>query len=148
MNKHVLKYAVMILTFFIGIALLISCKDTETESADPETGGIVARLVWEDESSISKSLSVESQNNAALPAEVKTIRALVSASDITTIQKDFTASTGSGSISSIPVGSNRTLTLKGLDSGGTMLYEGVKPGIIVTGGETTDAGTITMAVVP
>ena len=60
------------------------------------------------------------------------------------VQKDFDVSLGQGVIDNIPVGSNRTVTVQGLDSSGLVLYQGVATNIIITAGETTDAGTITM----
>jgi uncharacterized delta-60 repeat protein len=75
---------------------------------------------------------------------VVTVRGIISAPDIVDVSQDFDASLGKGTISNVPAGSDRTLTLRGLDTAGTVLYEGVTTGITVVGGQTTDAGPVEM----
>jgi hypothetical protein len=84
------------------------------------------------------------------PAGVATVRIIVSGVGISPdIQSNFAASAGTGEVPGIPAGSGRTVTAQGLDSGGTVLYQGIVSNITVTAGLTTNVGTITMVdVVP
>jgi hypothetical protein len=106
-------------------------------TAGQTTGSITARLSW--------SANAQGGGGAAMPAGVATVRVTVSAPDITTpIQKDFPASTETATISGVPAGSDRTVTVKGLDSSGNETHQGTCTKVTVQGGVTTDVGTVAM----
>ncbi len=83
------------------------------------------------------------------PDGVVTIRAIVTAADLADpITKDSTAvpgESGSDTIDGIPVGENRTLTLEGLDTSGTAIWEGASTALTINAGQTTDAGTVVLS---
>lgn len=105
-------------------------------------GGITATAVWPGSGTSAKAGATLSK----APAEVAWVRMIVS-KGTTTLQADFAATAGSGSIASVPAGSGWTLTFQGLNAAKTAIYfQGSKTGITVTGGATTNAGTVTMFV--
>lgn len=67
---------------------------------------------------------------------------------MTTMSQDFAAAAGSGSITNVPPGSNRTITFEGLDASGTVTYRGTVTGVTLTAGQTYNCGTVTMEAVP
>ena len=107
-------------------------------SLSKETGNIAVSLDWNPES------KTTAKNVALAPTGVATVRAIVSGSDFSTIQSDFSAAAGAGIISGVLAGTGRTVTAQGLDSAGIVTYEGSLSNITVTAGQTTNAGTITM----
>ena len=129
----------ILLSVFL-IALLAGCSSGE--SAGPGTGSVAARLDW-------GSTSITTAKTVALaPAGTTTVRIIVSGSGISpSIQKDFSAGTGSGTIDGVPAGSERTLTAQGLDASGTVIFQGTTAHITVLAGQTTDAGTLLMSTV-
>jgi len=137
--KRFLWTFALILSLCITAFFVASCGSSGSDSAG--TGSIIVRAEWPDEGS--GALNAESIHRTA-PAGVVTVRVIISAPDMTTMQQDFQASAGSGTITGVPAGTNRTVTLQGLDSGGTVIYEGTVTNITVTAGQTTDAGTIIM----
>jgi hypothetical protein len=83
---------------------------------------------------------------ASAPVGVVTVRIIVSASDFTpSLQKDFSAITGTGTIDGVPTGTGRTVTAQGIGVDGIVAYQGTSTNITVLAGQTTDAGTITMS---
>jgi concanavalin A-like lectin/glucanase superfamily protein len=146
MFKENRRLMALIITILSVIAIATSCKDNGTDSTQIKTGQLTVRLVWEDANDSSIAETLNGTLNS-MPSTVVTIRFSASASDMTTMQQDFTASTGSGTINSIPIGSNRTLTVYGLDSSGATLYEGSATGINVQENIIASAGTITMTAV-
>ena len=56
--------------------------------------------------------------------------------------QDFACSAGQGTISDVPVGTNREIVILGEDAEGNILYHGAITGITVTAGQINDAGTI------
>lgn len=131
------------LCFIILIISLVGCSGSNSSLSSGNTGSIAAKLDWSGvkTSSILKSLGIHS---SSAPAGVVTVRIIVSASDMTNIQKDFPASDGQGQIDGVLAGSNRTVTAQGLDSSGNVTYQGSIGNITVVAGQTTDIGTITM----
>ena len=102
------------------------------------TGSIAVKLDWPSNAkSTAKSV-------AALPSTVKTIRIIVSATGMTSVQQNFDATTGSRTISGIPAGIGRTVTAEAVDSTGSITHKGACNDITVVAGKITDAGTITM----
>jgi len=139
-KRHILLFPIV--TFLLLI--VFSCKYLPEDSQERGTGGITAKLVWiQDIESINKS-EMTLPEYSSIPTTVKTIRGVVSGSNMTTIQKDNDVSDGKGKIDNIPAGSNRTLTLQGLDSADVIIYQGEISSITITAGQTADAGTIVM----
>jgi len=117
-------------------------QGTGTTTATKETGGIAVALAWPEQSSTSKTAA--KIVSAALPATVKTIRIIVSATGMTSVQKNFDAATGSGTISGVPAGTGRTVTAEALDATNAITHKGACNNITVVAGQTANAGTITM----
>ncbi len=106
----------------------------------PTTGSIAVKLAW---GSVAKT---SSKSVASVPADVATVRISISAPDISSaVQKDFPAVNGSGTVDGVPAGAGRTVTALGINANGILAYRGTAANISVQGGQTTDAGTITMA---
>ena len=138
---------------FIGIcllAVLAGCGASESNNQtsgsaneNPMTGKIVMLLDWgTSEKSTGKSVELA-------PTGVATVRIIVSAPDITTsLQTDFTAAAGTGTVSGVLSGTSRTVTAQGLNASGTVTHQGTVANVTVLAGQTTNAGTITMIAAP
>lgn len=118
-----------------GLAGMIGgCADPD--SGPSPYGSITATVVWPGENDAGASDGLLGPRNWVVPAGVATILGFVTAADISTPPETTISVTagesGTGVIENVPVGSDRTLTVQGLDSVGTVLYEGFKTGIIVT----------------
>ncbi len=138
--------ALAIVTMF---TLLAGCSgnssSTQTDagtSATKGTGSIVVALTWPQQPPTAAKTTTKSV--AAAPAGVATIRITVSSSDMTPIQKSFTATAGSGTIDGVPAGTGRSVTVEALDANGLLTHKGAANSITVVAGQTSDAGTITM----
>ena len=104
-----------------------------------QTGKIAVQLQW---GTVAKGID---KVVAAMPATVTTVRIIIAAADISpAMQLDFPAANGTGTIDGVKVGTGRTLTAQGLDSSGTVTYQGAAGSITIQAGQTTDIGTITM----
>lgn len=127
---------------FIMLALVIVAGcGTNNSRQDASNGTITANLAWgPDGKTAAKTV-------ASAPVGVTTVRIIVSAAGMTTIQKDFSAASGSGSIGGVLVGTGRNLTVQGLNSSGIVTYQGTAANLTVQAGQTTNAGTITMVTV-
>ena len=129
------------------LALIMGCSSGSDSKGQDVTiaptaqavGSITATLKW---GAIAKT---SAKSVAAAPAGISTVRIIVSGSGISpSVQKDFAAATGSGTIGDIPAGTGRTVIAQGLDVSGIVTYQGTATNITVISGQTTDAGTITM----
>src|SRR6266568_2970003 len=91
--------------FFLLLALVIVAGCGANSSQGSSTGFVTATLTWPHSSgkSLAKTL-------ALAPAGVTTVRIIISVTDMTTIQKDFAAANGSGTIDGILSGTGRNLT--------------------------------------
>ncbi|OGU18365.1 MAG: hypothetical protein A2076_05400 [Geobacteraceae bacterium GWC2_53_11] len=126
--------AVLLSTMIFALA---GCGGTSTTQSGQ--GAISAKLVWNNKT-VGKSV-------ASAPVGVAKVRLAISGSGMTTIQHDFPAADGNGTLNYIPVGSGLTVSASGLDSSGTIIYEGSVGNVAVQSGMTTDVGTITMTAV-
>ena len=116
-----------------------SAQNVNETIAPQQTGKIAVVLDW---GSSSKSAV---KTVASMPVTVTTMRIFVAAPDISpSLQLDFPAASGSGTIDGVKVGTGRTLTAQGLDASGTVTYQGAADNITILAGKTTDIGTITM----
>jgi hypothetical protein len=118
---------------------LIGCGSNGSVSS-VKTGSIAAQVEW---SQTVGSSSVK--HVTSVPSGVTTVRIVVSGPGISDIQKDFPAAAGEGQIDGVPVGNSLTLTAMGLDANGFPTFEGLKGQITVTGGQTTDVGTVVLS---
>ncbi len=127
-------------------ALIIACSlptcSTQNNQKAAMTGAITAHAVWP----ANQASPVEKVLRTAA-AGVVTVRMIVSGPGMTTMQQDFAASAGKGTIDNVPAGTDRMLTLQGLDSNNAVIYQGQSAKVTVTAGQTTDCGTITMSFV-
>jgi phosphoribosylcarboxyaminoimidazole (NCAIR) mutase len=137
------------ISFFL---LLSACGGDGSSSSDSSdhnssnTGSIAVRAQWPDEAKTIASTDDDYYSRVA-PAAVLTVRVIVSGPGMTDMQQDFIASAGSGTVTGVPVGTDRTVTLQGLDSNGTITHEGSVSNITVIAGQTTNAGTVVMKMV-
>ncbi|MBI5179577.1 MAG: hypothetical protein HZA04_10015 [Nitrospinae bacterium] len=78
---------------------------------------------------------------------ISTISASVTNSSGTSVKTGgpWTCTTGSGTISAVPTGTNYTVTLSGKNSSGATIFTGTKTGVTVTSGATTSAGAVTLS---
>ncbi|MDH4163515.1 MAG: hypothetical protein OEW15_12605 [Nitrospirota bacterium] len=72
----------------------------------------------------------------------------MSAIDMTMMSRDFLASAGTGSLSDVPPGANRTIAFEGLDANGNAQYRGQVTGVTLKSGQVFDCGTVAMDPVP
>lgn len=133
-------FAVCLFTIIIGCSSGgSSSQGNYTTTAEQRTGNIAVKLDW---GSTSKTTA---KSVSSTPAGVATVRIIISGSGISpSLQKDFSAAAGTGTIDGVPVGTGRTLSAQGLDTSGTVTYQGTATNITVQAGQTTDAGTVTM----
>ncbi len=114
---------------------------SSTGTSSQATGSITVGLSSANAKSTAKGVS-------AIPAGVTTVRVSVTAADITApIQQDFSVASivnDTVTITGVPVGTNRTVTVKGLDASGSETYQGTCSSITVTAGAITNAGAITL----
>jgi formylglycine-generating enzyme required for sulfatase activity len=141
MGKFSNTYSSILFAFLI-LLLTLSCQEDKSDNIG--TGDVIAHLVWANHRTSTNKQTKEEPVYATLPDTVTTIRGIVSGADMSDCQKDFDVSLRSGVIDNIPAGSNRTVTMQGLDSAGSILYQGVATSITIAAGQTTDAGTIEM----
>ena len=131
------------------VALIAGCSSGGSSSqgtgaitAEATTGNIAVKLDW---GSASKTAA---KSVASAPAGVATVRIIISGSGISpSMQKDFAANLGTGTIEGVPAGNERTVTAQGL-VGGTVIYQGTSALITVLAGQTANAGTIIMNIIP
>lgn len=125
-----------ILAGLATLALLSACGSAGRGSAG-QTGGVAAQVIWPDGSGVIAPDSLSSQSAAGAhpltaPPTVTTMRFIVTGSGMTQMQQDFGASAGTGTMTGIPVGTGRTLTINGLNSAGVTQYVGSSATFSVT----------------
>ena len=130
------------LRFFLLFAALslfaVGCGSSGSTGGG--TGSVTAKLVWNATGSLAKSL-------AKAPTGITTIRVEVTAADMTKISKDFSGSDAGGTVDGIPAGSNRTITVYGIQSVDLVRYQAQKTGITIVAGQNTDVGAIIMELI-
>ncbi|MBT7409308.1 MAG: fibronectin type III domain-containing protein, partial [Methylococcales bacterium] len=135
---------ILCLGLISSLIVLAGCKGKSSETSSTSqsvgnTGSIAVKVVWQQTSiqNISKAVT--------LPTDVVTMRAIVTGDGLTTMQQDFTASNRKGTINNVPVGSNRKVTLKGLNVNETVIFQGERTNLSVTKDTVTDAGELVLA---
>lgn len=124
------------LVMMLSVAMVVSCGTNGSQNAS--TGGITAKLDWNS----SEKTTAKTVDSA--PVGVTTVRILISAADMTTIQKDFAAASGSCVIEGVLPGTGRSLIAQGLNGAGAVICEGTAANLTVQVGQITNAGTIIM----
>jgi len=114
------------------VVLTAACAEEPSQETGPQTGSITAQVDWS--GGLYAPLGAEFSAPLSHPPSVLTISASISGLDMATISRNFNASAGSGVIDNVPVGTNRTLTLVGYNSGGTAIYQGITSSITVVAG--------------
>jgi len=145
MKKHAINIRNILFTIFL-LTLIVGCggggsasPETGSSTADGGTGAIAVKLDW------GSAANTTAKILASLPASVVTIRITVSGSGISPdLQKEFTASAGTGTMDKVPAGSGRTVTAEALDASKAVTHKGTATNVTVIAGKTTDAGTVTM----
>jgi hypothetical protein len=96
---------------FIMLALVIvaGCGANNDGTQSGSVGAITANLTWD------ATGKTAAKTLAFAPVGVTTVRIIISAADMTSIQKDSTAVSGSCTIAGVLAGTGRTLTAQGLD---------------------------------
>lgn len=130
-RAHCLSWALLLLA---GLATS-TCSPYEKPAA---TGGVTLQLEWEGPNG--------GPEKYVVPPGVITMRAEVAGPYMATMVQDFDAKLGVGKMLGIPAGTNRTLSLLGLDVSGVGIYFTQITGITIYPDRTVDAGTATMAV--
>ena len=143
------RWALALAAASVAALALAACQGGRSEPSSG-FGSIVAQVVWP-----ANALSAPLQRSAlagpqVAPASVVTMRATVSGPGMAAVTQDFSLAqnpTG-GTVDNVPEGAGRTLALAALDGANILLYAGSTTNITVTANNTTNAGTVTMAVAP
>jgi chitobiase/beta-hexosaminidase-like protein len=115
-----------------------SATSETNPSTNIGTGSLAVKVVWNVKGSSALAKATDKVLYAA-PAGVVKMRFTVSGAGMTDITKEFDATPGvdgTGTIDNIPAGASRTVKAQGLNSGGTVIYQGSTGGITITAGGT------------
>ena len=129
--------------FILSLAFVLAACTEQDIDAKNSTGSIAPSITWVSSDQYSEfaagvPAAVLVGPGTTLPADLVTVRLVVTGTGITNpISADFPASTRSGTISGIPVGSGRTVTLQGLNISNEVIYEGIQINVLVVSGSTT-----------
>ena len=149
-SKHNLLYLIIFIITLFGCG-----SDMNTSSTD--TGSAVFSLKWETPNNIPSPLAGEGKGEGGLPEfsyapidctalGVLTVTANVYDSSNTYLINggpwDCTAH--SGTITSVPAGDSRKITIYGKDTSDRIIYRGNVTGVTITANQTTNAGSVTM----
>ena len=124
----------------LGLMIFILSGCSGSGTAANGAGSVTAKLVWDGSGAVAKMV-------ASAPTGVTTVRLAMSGTGMATVQQDFAAGLGSGTLNDIPAGGGYTFTAYGLDASGKTIYVGSKSNLTITAGQNTDVGTITMVAV-
>jgi len=132
------------LSIVIIVSLLIACGDANQNSNESATGGAISfNVTWVGAPTLSDNVDVQIRALDCGAAGIATVSfEVLDQNDNRLAYKEFNCSVGSGRVDDIAPGSNRTLIVRGLDSGGNETYRGTVSGIPVVLGEEWDAGEI------
>jgi hypothetical protein len=119
------------------ILVLVGCSGGDTSHSEKGLGSITAKLVWTDSKTSAKSV-------ASAPIGVVTVRLAISGPGMTTMQQDFPAASGSGTLNGVPVGNGLSFSAIGLDATGSVTHQGSVSNVAVLNGQTTNVGLIVM----
>lgn len=120
------------------VAICCACGTQDSGVSQAETGSILLRAQWppgEENPQIHKA-----------PAGVVTVRVIVSGPDMTDLLADFDATLNRGTIQHVKAGSERMVTVQGLDDAARITHTGFVDNVTVLAGQTTDVGTVQLNV--
>jgi hypothetical protein len=112
---------------------LLSCGSGDTTTQADSSAGITFQLKWPSAKMV-----------ASAPTGVTTVRISVSAADMTTVSKDFSATAGSGSLPGVTPGSGRTISIVGLDASSVVIYVKHIRDVTLSTGQIYDCGPVSM----
>ena len=132
------------------IILVSGCGEGQHSYSETETGSIAFRVEWKDAPTIE---GAESNVGAVYTASIDCVAAgvvdvtfeIYDENDTYLVGDSWPCSAHSGTVHNVPAGFPRMLVVTGENSDGTILYQGEVTAIRVTGGQTTDVGTVVMA---
>ena len=146
-NRQVFPKILFYFLYLFMIFLISGCGGGGDDGfySDPsETGSASFNIAWHDAPVVGAA-----ENALVTPtidcegAGVSTIICEVyDGSNTYLTSQDFACSAGQGTISDVPVGTNREIVILGEDADGNILYHGIKTGITVTADQINNAGTI------
>jgi hypothetical protein len=148
--KRILSYGRQRVTKLLHFALCIyfiiftsACGEAIYSSSD--TGSIAFSVELQ---GASNEISGPSQAIDCESSGISTVEAKVYDEDGSLLASGGPWNCGahSGTITGVPAGSNRKVVILGKDASGSVVYSGAKAGIMVTAGQTTNAGEITLIV--
>ncbi|MCH7478968.1 MAG: hypothetical protein IIA14_12825, partial [SAR324 cluster bacterium] len=128
----------LIFGMFLFLAGCAEERGTSEVSAVSAFGGIRVEIVFPDAKGVRALSAIMVPHRGLQGAE--TMRAMVSAPDMATLQQDYDFALGQGEIQNVPAGENRTLVLQVLNSGDAIISEGITTGITVIAGLVSDSG--------
>jgi hypothetical protein len=141
----------LMLAGLAALGLLSGCGGSGQDGSAGDTGGVSAQVIWPDPGASPGTVANAAANAAALvhplaaPNAVVTMRFVVTGTGMTQMQQDFGASAGTGTMTLIPVGSNRTLTISALDASSSTLYTGASSTFAVSANSDT---SVSVAMAP
>ena len=143
------RFGSCMLQFAVCMCLLLlsacgSGSDT-SQSTSSDTGSIAFSVVFQGATTESEVLQAASVNCTDIG--ISTVEASVydQANVLLKSGGPWDCEAHQGTITGVPAGSNRKVSILGKDSEGNILYQGEKTGITVTAGQTNNIGTITIA---
>ncbi|MBT4287176.1 MAG: hypothetical protein HOD92_07535, partial [Deltaproteobacteria bacterium] len=137
----------ILLLLALAIIFTFSCRDNGENNSGvnvKETGAMRVNVIWHTDDQSSQNQLNSGRALFSAPAGVVTVQAVITGDGMTTITTNHSAATGSGRTDNIPVGSNRQLTLRGLDSSNNTIYQGASISVTIIAGIVADGGTVTM----
>ncbi len=131
--------------YVLLLIILTACGSNQHVSSD--TGSVSFKLQLSRPTTSSRAAAATSAD-ICTDYGITTISASVlNSSGATVASVSWSCSTHQGTVTDVPTGANYTVKLEGIDSNDTVAWTGEKTDISITGGSTTDAGTITMTYV-
>lgn len=145
------------LTTFFMLFLVLSLNGCGNENHnDADTGSVAFGIAWQTtpaNTPDSGAPHAKVMAAAAASIDCTTIGISTVSSIVYDASNNSIASGGpwncsdhTGTVNSIPAGSNRKFAVLGKDSAGNVLYRGEQAGVTITSGQTTNVGTITATV--
>jgi len=142
---------------FTFILIICGCGvDTtkSSQSADTNKGDIAFTLKWDTSSISSKSeiQNPQSEIHFYAPIDCSAIGVLTVTANVYDSSNTYLINGGpwdctahTGTITNVPAGDSRKITVYGKDSSDRIIYRGNVTGVTITANQTTDAGSVTMS---
>ena len=131
--------------YVLLLIILTACGSNQHSS--PDRGSISFKLQLSRPTTTSRPAAAASADICTDYGITDINVGVLNSSGATVATESWSCSTHQGTITGVPAGANYTVKLEGVDSNDTVAWTGEKTDISITGGSTTDAGTITMTYV-